>query len=163
MNELLTVTLVILVLTFNLIPFFIVLVTLFPARAAKTQDVANRMPGRSFVIGLVNFLFLLLVALALFSLSEQVGDLLRAILLFPALFLTILLAIALSFGLGSMAQLIGERLVPAQSAWKRTLWGALLLGLGGSVPLLGWFLLLPYAAWVGMGAFIIGFFQKTTQ
>lgn len=163
MNELLTVTLVILVLTFNLIPFFIVLVTLFPAWTAKTQEIANRMPGRSFVIGLVNFLFLLLVALALFSLAEQVGDLLRAILLLPALFLTVLLAIALSFGLGSMAQLIGERLAPAQSAWKRTFWGVLLLGLGGSVPLLGWFLLLPYAAWVGMGAFIIGFFQKTSS
>jgi hypothetical protein len=163
MNELLTVSLTIAILTLNLIPFFIALVTLFPARAAKTQDVANRMPGRSFVIGLVNFLFLLLISLALFSLSERVEGLLKVILLFPALVVTILLAIALSFGLGSMAQLIGERLVPAQSAWKRTLWGTLLLGLGGSVPLLGWFLLLPYAAWVGMGAFIIGFFQKTAQ
>jgi hypothetical protein len=161
MNELLTVTLIILVLTLNLIPFFIALTTLFPARTAKTQEIANRMPGRSFAIGLVNFMFLLLIALALFSLSEQVGGLLRGILLLPALFLTILLSIALSFGLGSMGQLIGERLAPAQSAWKRTFWGALLLGLGGSVPLLGWFLLLPYAAWVGMGAFIIGFFQKT--
>jgi len=161
MNELLTVTLAILVLTFNLIPFFIALTTLFPARTAKTQEIANRMPGRSFVIGLVNFLFLLLIALALFSLSEQLGGVLRGILLLPALFLTVLLAIALSFGLGSMAQLLGERLAPARPVWQRTLWGTILLGLGGSVPLLGWFLLLPYAAWVGMGAFIIGFFQKT--
>ncbi len=163
MNELLTVTLVIVILTLNLIPFFIVLVTLFPARAARTLEAANHMPGRSFVIGLVNFLFLLLISLALFSLAERAHDLLKVILLFPALIFTVLLAVALSFGLGSMAALVGERLAPAQAAWKRTFWGALLLGLGGSVPLLGWFLLLPYAAWVGMGAFIIGFFQKTNS
>lgn len=163
MNELLTVTLVIVILTLNLIPFFIALVTLFPARAAKTQEISNRMPGRAFVIGMVNFIFFLVVALALFSLSERVEGLLKVILLFPALVFIVLLAIALSFGLGSMANLVGERLAPAQAAWKRTFWGALLLGLGGSVPLLGWFLLLPYAAWVGMGAFIIGFFQKTNR
>lgn len=162
MNELLTVTLVIVILTLNLIPFFIALVTLFPARTAKSQEVANRMPGRSLVIGCVNFLFLLLISLALFSLAEQTDGLLKVILLFPAFFFTALLAIALSFGLVSMAALMGERLAPAQPAWKRTFWGALLLGLGSSVPLFGWFLLLPYAAWVGMGAFIIGFFQKAT-
>ena len=163
MNELLTVTLVILVLTLNLIPFFIVLTALFPARTTKTQETASQMPGRAFIIGMVNFIFFLVLALALFSLSERVDGLLKVILLFPALVVTILLAIALSFGLGSMAQLIGERLAPTHSAWKRTFWGVLLLGLGGSVPLLGWFLLLPYAAWVGMGAFIIGFFQKTNR
>lgn len=163
MNELLTVTLVILVLTLNLIPFFMVLTALFPARTAKTQATANQMPGRALVIGMVNFIFFLVLALALFSLSERVEGLLKVILLFPALAFTVLLAIALSFGLGSMAALVGERLAPAQAAWKRTFWGALLLGLGGSVPLLGWFLLLPYAAWVGMGAFIIGFFQKTNH
>lgn len=163
MTELLTVSLAIVFLTLNLIPFFIVLTILFPARIAKTLEVANRTPGRAFVIGLVNFIFFLVIGLALFSLSEKVDGLLKAILTFPALIIAVLLSIALSFGLGSISNLIGERLAPTRPTWQRTLWGTLLLGLGGSVPFVGWFLLLPYAAWVGMGAFIISFFQKTNN
>jgi hypothetical protein len=161
MNEILTISLAIIILTLNLIPFFIVFGALFPVRMAKTIESANRLPGRSFVIGLVNFSFFLVLALALFSLSERVDGLLKIILMLPALAIAVILSIMLSLGLGSMAALIGERLAPTQSTWKRMLWGTLLLGLGSSVPLVGWFLLLPYAAWVGMGAFIIGFFQKT--
>lgn len=162
MNELLTISLAIVILTLNLIPFFLVLTALFPARIAKTLEIANRTPGRAFVIGLVNFIFFLVIALTLFTLAEKVDGLLKAILIFPAVVIAAILSLALAFGLGSIANLIGERLAPAQPAWKRTLWGTLLLGLGGAVPLLGWFLLLPYAAWVGMGAFLLGFFQKTS-
>jgi hypothetical protein len=163
MNEILTISLTVIALTINLIPFFIVFAALFPARAAKTVEVAARLPGRSFVIGMVNFIFFLALALALFSLTERAGDLLRVVLMLPALVISVILSIMLTFGLGSLAALIGERIAPTRPAWQRMLWGALLLGLGSSVPLLGWFLLLPYAAWVGMGAFIIGFFQKTSN
>jgi hypothetical protein len=162
MNEILTISLAVIVLTINLVPFFIVFGALFPARTAKTIEVAARLPGRSFVIGMVNFIFFLVLALALFSLSERVDGLLKVILMLPALAIAVILSIMLSLGLDSMAALVGERIAPTQPTWLRTLWGTLLLGLGSSVPLLGWFLLLPYAAWVGMGAFIIGFFQKQT-
>ncbi len=161
MNELLNVTGVILVLTLNLIPFFIVISTLFPARTAITVEIASRSSGRTFVIGMVNFLFFLVIAMALFSLAGKAEGLLKAILLLPAILIAVILSIALCIGLVSMSNLIGERLAPTQSAWKRTFWGTLLLGLGSSVPLLGWFLLVPYAAWVGLGAFLLGFFQKT--
>ncbi len=161
MNELLNVTGIILVLTLNLIPFFIVVSTLFPARTAITVEIAAHTSGRAFVIGMVNFLFFLVIAMALFSLAGKAEGLLKTILLLPAILIAVILSIALCIGLVSMANLLGERLAPAQSAWKRTFWGTLLLGLGCSVPLLGWFLLLPYAAWVGLGAFLLGFFQKT--
>lgn len=163
MNEILTISLAVIILTINLVPFFIVFAALFPARMAKTIEVAARLPGRSFVIGMVNFIFFLVLALALFSLSERVDGLLKVILMLPALAIAVILSIMLSFGLGGLAALIGERIAPTRPAWQRMLWGTLLLGLGSSVPLLGWFLLLPYAAWVGMGAFIIGFFQKTNS
>ena len=96
------------------------------------------------------------------SLAGKVDGLLKAILIFPAIVITVLLSIALAFGLGTLANLIGERLFPTQSGWKRICWGTLLLGVGGSVPFPGWFLLLPYAAWVGLGAFLLGLFQKTS-
>lgn len=160
MNDFLIVTLTAISLGLILIPFFIVLSALFPVRTAKIMEVITRMPGRSFSIGLVNFLFFLAVAMLLFSLSEQANGLLKGILFVLALAITIILSVSLSFGLTGMATVIGERITPTQSPWRRTLWGALLLGLGCAVPLLGWFLLLPAAAWAGMGAFIIVYFQK---
>jgi hypothetical protein len=162
MKEILTISIAVVILTINLIPFFIAFGVLFPARTAKTVEAATRLPGRSFVVGMINFTFFLVFALALFSLSDRLDGLLKTVLILPALVISIILSIMLGAGLGSMAVLVGERLVPAQSLWKRLFWGTLVLGLGSSVPLLGWFLLLPYAAWVGMGAFIIGFFQKNT-
>ncbi len=161
MNEILTITLVFILLTLLLVPFFISLAVFFPARTAKTTDIAARMAGRSFGLGVVNFLFFFGFALLLFTLAERTEGLLRVILTFPALVIAVILSVALSMGLGAMTQLVGER-VGAQSTWRKGLWGTLLLGLGCAFPLLGWFLLLPYAAWVGMGAFIIGFFQRST-
>ncbi len=160
MNEILTITLVFILLTFLLVPFFITLAVFFPVRTAKTAEIAARTAGRSFVIGLVNFLFFFGFALLLFTLAERTDGLLRVILTFPALVITVVLSVALSVGLGAMTQLVGER-VGAQGAWRKGLWGTLLLGLGCAFPLLGWFLLLPCSAWVGMGAFIISFFQRS--
>jgi len=161
MNDFMMVTFTAIALGLIMIPFFIVLSALFPVRTAKIMEVITRNPGRSFTIGLVNFLFFLAVDLLLFSLSGQANGFLKAILLIPALAITVILCVSLGFGMTGMATVIGERIVPAQSPWRRTLWGALLLGLSCAVPVLGWFLLLPATAWTGMGAFIIVHFQKT--
>jgi len=161
MKELFSVTLLMILFTINLVPFFIVFHYIFPDRMARTQANASAMPGRAFWIGMINFLFGLALVLVLFFLSDKTEGLLKAILTFPAVCIVLIFGIVLSFGLGSMAGLLGEQLVPQHNAWQRTVWGTLLLGCGSSVPLVGWFLLLPYVAWVGMGAFIIGLFQKT--
>jgi hypothetical protein len=161
MNDFIIVTFTTIALSLILIPFFIVLSALFPVRIEKIMEVITRMPGRSFTIGLVNFLFFLAVAMLLFSLSGQANGLFKGILFIPALVITVLLCVSISIGMTGMATVVGERIAPTQSPWRRTLWGALLLGLGCAVPLLGWFLLLPSAAWMGMGAFIIVYFQKT--
>lgn len=160
MNDFIIVTLTAISLGLILIPFFIVLSALFPVRTVKIMEVITRMPVRSFTIGLVNFLFILAVAMLLFSLSEQANGLLKGILFVLALAISIILCVSLSIGLTGIATVIGERITPTQSPWRRTLWGALLLGLGCAVPVLGWFLLLPATAWAGMGAFIIVFFHK---
>jgi hypothetical protein len=160
MNELFTFTLAIILITFSLLPGFIVLGALFPTRLAQTQANAARWPGRSFLVGMVNFIFFLVTTLVLLALVERTAGLLRTILTLPALVIATVLLVMISFGLAGVARLIGERLAPAQSAWRQLFWGTLLLGLGCSVPLAGWFLLLFYAGWVGMGAFVISFFQK---
>lgn len=159
MNDSIGVFVVFFALTLLLVPFFIVIGALFPKRTAKTQSILDLMPGRTLVVGLVNFVFFVAVGMVLLIVAEQTEDLLKAILSFPALAIFTVLAITLSFGLAGMVNLIGERVSPTQSGWRRTLWGTLLLGIGCSVPFVGWFLLLPYAACAGIGAFITGFFQ----
>ena len=159
MNEIFNVVIVFLLLTLLLIPFFIVIGTLFPKRAAKTGSILHLMPGRAFAVGLVNFVFFVAVGTVLLIVADKTSDLLKLILTIPALVIFAVLALTLSFGLTGMVNLIGERIAPAQSLWRRTLWGTLLLGIACAVPLVGWFLLLPYAACAGIGAFITGFFQ----
>jgi hypothetical protein len=146
MNDMHTVVFVFLALTLLLIPFFIVMGVLFPKRVTKTQSILNLMPGRAFGVGLVNFVFFLAVGMVLLIIADKTGEFLKAILTIPALMIFTVLAITLSFGVTGMVQLIGERLAPTQSAWRRTFWGTLLLGISCAVPLVGWFLLLPYVA-----------------
>jgi hypothetical protein len=159
MNDLTPIFAVLAFLDLILIPFFIVLSALFPKRILKTQSNIDLAPGRSFVIGLVNFLFFFAIALVLFTLAERTEGLIKVILSVPALAISVVLAITLSLGLAGMVNVIGERVAPTQSLWRRTTWGTLLLGVACAVPFVGWLLLFPYAAWVGIGAFIFSFFQ----
>ena len=64
------------------------------------------------------------------------------------------------FGLSSVVNMVGERVMPEQSLLKRTFWSTLLLCLASALPLVGWFLLLPYLLAIGIGGVILGFFQK---
>jgi hypothetical protein len=151
--------LIIFALDLILIPFFIVVGVLFPKRVTKTQGILDLMPGRAFAVGLVNSVFFLAVGIVVMVGVDQTEGLLKVILATPALAIFTVLAIILSFGLTGMVNLVGERVAPSQSPWRRALWGTLLLGIGCSVPLVGWFLLLPYAACAGIGACITSFFQ----
>ncbi len=160
MNAIPRVVIVVLVLGILLVPFFLVLVTLFPKRVAKTQRLIDLLPARSFGIGLVNMLFFCAIALALFALSGRVEGPLKAVLAVPALLICAALLVALSFGLAGAVSLIGERLAAEQSTWRRTLWGTLLLCGACSVPFVGWFLLCTYVGCAGLGAFIFGLFQR---
>ena len=136
--------------------------SLFANRAAKTQRVLTAMPGRSFGVGLVNFLFFGVIALVLFSVAGNAGSFVKVILTIPALLITAVLAIMLSFGLAGMANLLGELILPEITIWKRTLIGTAILSFACALPVIGWFLLFPYVGFVGIGAFILGLFQRNS-
>ena len=146
--------------TVSLVAFFVVLKALFPHRLAKTSAVADAMPGRAFLVGLVNFLFFGALATAFLALNDRFGG---GLLVIPALFFLTPLTLGLSFGLGGITQLLGQRLVPQKTELQRTIWGALALGLACLLPFVGWFGLLPYTALLGLGAFIISFFYRLPQ
>jgi len=161
MADIIRIILVVVALNLTLTPFLLALNILFPRRVTKARTVADLMPGRAFVVGLVNFLFFSAIAFILLTLADRVGnDLLKGLLTLPGLFFLAVLGVGLSFGSAGMARLAGERLASAQSEVRRILWGGLALSLGSTLPFVGWFLLLPYVELVGLGAFIIGFFYR---
>jgi hypothetical protein len=161
MSDILRPILVILVLTIGLVAYFLAAGALFPERVARTKSVIQSLPGRSFGIGLVNFVFFSVIALVLFSVSERVGSgFVKGILTIPALLIIAFLTMMLSFGMAGTAALLGERLFPDLSTWKQTVRGTICLSLACALPFAGWFLLLPYTGLVGIGAFILGLFQR---
>jgi hypothetical protein len=160
MSDILRLFVALVLLTLGLSAFFLVLNALFLPRITKAKSIIQSMPARSFGIGLVNFLFFFVIAAVLFSVAENAGPFIKSILTIPALIILAFLAIVLSLGLAGMSNLIGERIFSDFSSWKQTFWGTVCLSLACALPIVGWFLLFPYVGFVGIGAVILGFFQR---
>lgn len=160
MSDIVRLVFITILLTIGLAAYFLSAHALFPGSLAKTKSIIQSMPARSLGVGFVNFVFFAVIAMVLFSVAENVGAFIRGILTIPAVIILALLAIVLSLGLAGMSSLIGERTFPDLPAWKQTLWGTVCLSLACALPFVGWFLLLPYAGFVGIGAVILGFFQR---
>jgi hypothetical protein len=160
MSDILRLLVAIILLTIGLAAYFLVLSALFTQRIEWTKSLAQSMPLRSAGIGLVNFVFFAVIATALLSIAETAGPVIRGVLTIPAMAILAALAFVLSLGLVAMSNLIGERSFPDFSAWKQTLWGSVCLTLACALPFVGWFLLLPYIGFVGIGAVILGYFQR---
>lgn len=161
MTDILRPTFIILFLTISLAAYFLIIGTLFPSRVAKAQTIINLTPGRSFGLGTINFLFFGLIAVVLLSLAENAGSFVKGLLTIPALLILAFLSVLLSLGLTATVHHLAERLFPDVTHWKRTLWSAVFLCLACALPFVGWFLLLPYVSFAGIGAAILGLFQKT--
>jgi hypothetical protein len=162
MTDILRLTLIVVLLTLGFASYFLVVGALFVGRVAKTVNIVKQMPGRSIGIGVVNFLFFGAIAIALFAVSEGVENrVVSFILVVPALVIAAVLTVLLSFGLSAMINILGERVFPELSAWRKTFWGTVILAFGCAIPTVGWFLLFPYVALTGFGAVILGFFQRS--
>jgi hypothetical protein len=160
MSDIVRLLLIIILLTIGLVAYFLAATALFPQRIAKTNSFIQAMPWRSFGIGVVNFVFFFVIAAVLLSVAENTGPFLKGVLTIPALLILAFLSIMLTFGLAGTSHLIGERLFPDLSTWKQTLWGTVCLSLACALPFAGWFLLLPYVSFVGIGAVILGVLQR---
>ena len=160
MSDILRLFVALVLLIIGLAAYFLVLNALFPQRVTRAKSLIQAMPARSFGIGLVNFLFFFVIAAILLSVAENAGPFIRGILTIPALIILAVLTIVLSLGLAGMSNLVGERIFPDFSSWRQTFWGTMCLSVACALPFVGWFLLLPYVGFVGIGAVILGFFQK---
>ena len=160
MSDIVRLLFFVLLLTIGLVAYFLVAKALFPQGVGKTTSLIQSSPARSLGVGLINFVFFAVIAMALLSVAESSGPFIKGILTIPAMIILAFLAIMLSFGLAGMANLIGERIVPDTATWKQTVWGTICLSLACALPFVGWFLLLPYVSFVGIGAVILGYFQR---
>lgn len=160
MSDILRLFLALILLIIGLAAYFLVMNALFPQRVAKAVSNIQSMPARSFGIGLVNFVFFFVIAAVLLSVAENAGPFIKGILTIPALIILAFLAFVLSLGLAGISSLIGERVFPDFSGWKQTLWGTVCLSFACVLPFVGWFLLFPYVGFAGIGAVILGFFQR---
>lgn len=140
------------VLALTLIAFFTVLEALFPAKHQAIRVVAEAQPGRSFLIGSVNFLFFGVIALAALGLAERSG---LQVVALVGLLIGALLALALVMGLSASVQLLGRRLAPTGTRVQQSLAGSSMVILAALLPIIGWFVLLPYLILLGLGALII--------
>lgn len=160
MSDILRLFFIIVLLTIGLAAYFLVVGALFANRVAKAQRVINQIPARAIGVGLVNFLFFGVIAMILFSVAQNTNGVIQVILTIPALLIAVLMILLLSFGLAGMVNLVGERILPEHSSVKKSVWGSVLLTFACALPFVGWFLLLPYVAFLGFGAVILGFFQR---
>jgi hypothetical protein len=160
MSEILRLFFILILSTAGLGAGFLVLNALFPDRLGRTRMLIQAAPGRSIGIGLVNFAFFAVLAIALFSLAENAGPFVRGLFTIPAILITALLMIMLGFGLCGMAAVLGERIFPEVPSWKQILSGTVCLSFACALPFAGWFLLLPYTGFLGAGAFILSLFQR---
>jgi hypothetical protein len=134
--------------------FVLVVGALFPRRVARTQAMAAASPGRALGIGSVNFAFLALTSFAFFVLADNLP---LGLLVLPGTIVLGLLVIGLGFGLAGLTHHIGERLAPNAPPTVRAIWGALATTLACLMPVAGWFLVLPYVALSGLGAFLLSY------
>lgn len=160
MAEGLRLTVAALLVGVGLSAMFLAILALFPAVVGRTQRAADKSPGRSFLLGLVNVLFLSALGLGFGALAEGGG---RDFLQLPALLAFSLLAILLAFGLAALAGLVGGRLFPEASRAGGQLKGSIVLILAGLTPFLGWFLLFPYAGMLGVGAVFLGWSRRRRE
>ena len=139
------------------VSLFLIIDALFREIIEKTQRAAHYTPGRSFLIGLVNFLFFGLVGIGLDAFAQNIQ--VQALRILPLIFFVVLI-VGLVFGLTGMVALVAKRLFPEQTGWRRTASGALILTLACLTPYIGWFALLPYLGLRGLGGFVLACFSK---
>ncbi len=151
---------------FALTALFLLLDVFFPKRIELAKQSVTTIPRRSFLIGLVNFLFLAALVITLISLGDSAitrGAVYQEVFNLPALVIMIVLAIGIILGLCTMTQFVGESLFPDLIPLKQKTWGAGLLILACLTPFVGWFGFLPFAGILGLGALIGSWFPPRVK
>ena len=143
-----------------LISLLAVVALLFPQPVERTRNVIETSLVKSFLLGLVNFLFAAAIVALFARLGQNAGGVLAALLFLVALLVLLILAAFSLLGLAGLTTLIGERINEGTSPFRRHLRGSLLFVLAGLTPYVGWFAFAPLALIAGFGAALQAAFRK---
>lgn len=158
--DILRIFLILLVSGIPLIALLLTVALLLPAPVKRAHEMLTASFWRSFLLGLVNFLFVAAIAALLARLGQRAGGVLAAILLLLAILLAIGLTVFSVIGLSALTKLLGERIGPEGTPFRQHLRGGTLLALAELTPYIGWFMLAPLAIITGFGAALQAVFRK---
>jgi hypothetical protein len=152
MDQILSLALAVPLVGATLVALFAVMGVLFRTWVERTHELAETQARRSLLVGLVNVVSLTALTLALAMIGQN-ADL--GILSVINILLLAAAAVAIVFGLAGMVRLVGAHLIPAAAQTRQAVWGGVALVLACLTPYVGWFLLFPYVAMRGLGAFVL--------
>lgn len=128
----------------------------FPNLILHTRTNLERMPIRSFLVGLVNSAFFGLICAALLAA--------RGLPALLGLLIGVTLLLAISLGLAAIAGMAAERLgLGHLPPLRRLLAGALILELAALTPFAGWIGVPLLAGMAGYGALIIAIVRRPSS
>jgi hypothetical protein len=139
----------------SLVALLALLPFLLPRRVNRARQFIQTTPGRTFIIGLANALFFLVVA-AILSQGGDGGGLLAVVILLG------LLALA-AVGLAGLVTLLRDRIYPQAAdtpGLSLTVKTAVLLTLAALLPFLGWFVVTPLLLVLALGAALAAFVKR---
>lgn len=127
----------------------------------RVAQTASSVPGRSFLVGLVNLLFFSVVAAVLARIGDALPDFVGGLFGLAGLFVVWVLFALLLVGAAGLVRLLAGRLWPPDQEGRlpapgHALRAAFLFVAALLAPAAGWFVLLPLAALLALGAAIIG-------
>jgi hypothetical protein len=130
-----------------IIVLVLVIAAVWPGLTLRTRDNLETAPGKTFMVGLVNYIFLGAIALVSLNLGPVavIGIVLGGILL-----------IGTFLGLPAVASLVGARLYALRkretTRWGEVIYGSVALYLAILAPVVGWFIVLPALCLWSFGA-----------
>jgi hypothetical protein len=147
-----------LLLGIGLVALMLTTAALWPRFIARARDNLETSPGKTFLIGLVNYLFFGAIALVTLNLGPAavIGVGLSSILLVGTL-----------LGLPAAATLVGVRLYGLReretTRWNEVVAGSVALYLAVLLPVVGWFFALPALCLWSFGAAALTLFDRNRQ
>jgi hypothetical protein len=137
-----------------LVSYWLASAALFPAWIGRARIAYDHRPVRSTIVGIAVAAPLSILGVALMNSSGQpvlmlTGGLIVSIPVFLALAGSAGLALRIGAGLATP----GDELAP----WRRVLRGGIVLSLTFLLPVLGWFIVFPFALVSGVGAALLAF------
>jgi hypothetical protein len=131
-----------------MVSYWLLAAALFPNALARTRAAYDERATRSTITGVMVAVPLLLAGVALLRVPQPLAKLLGALLLSTPVVLGLLGSAGLCDRIG--AGLPSDR--DAAQPWRRVMRGGAVLSFAFVLPVIGWFLLLPWTLVSGVGA-----------